>query len=247
MRRWTIFTAVAVIVVLAAGWLLLVKPQKSKISDYQAQAQTQLQANSVLLTQIEQLQAEQSELPQEQRALQKFSTQIPNDAEEPTLIRQFTTAAHGAGVDLSSIGPGAATVVSASTASGAQTLGGATASTVGALNSLPITLSVTGSYPNIESFFESLEKLPRALLVTGFSVSPGGVATGATGTNPLTVSITAQVFFTPPAATTAAPGTTAQTLTPPTTPATAPAAATTPGATPAATTPTVPNAPAETN
>jgi Tfp pilus assembly protein PilO len=243
MRRWTIFTALAVIVVLAAGWLLLVKPQKSKISDYQTQAQTQLQANSLLLTQIEQLQAEQSELPQEQLALQKFSTQIPNDAEEPTLIRQFSTAAHGAGVDLGSIAPGAATAVSASTAAGTQTLGGA-ATTVGALNSLPITLSVTGSYPNIESFFESLEKLPRALLVTGFTVGPGSAPAGTTGTNPLTVSITAQVFFTPPAATTTAPGTTAQTLTPATTPATAPAAATTPGATPAA---TVPNAPAETN
>lgn len=243
MRRWTIITIVTVLVILLAGYELLVKPQKSKVSDYQSQAQQQELANEQLTTQIAALQAEQKELPQQQQALQKFSTQIPNDPEEPTLIRQFTTAAHGAGVDLRAITPAAPTAVTGSTASGAQTLGAAPTPTE-ALSELSISLQITGSYPNVESFFESLEKLPRALTVVSFTVSPGA-STGSTtsGATLLTVTISTNVFFTPPADTTSTTGT--QTLTPTTTATTPPPTTTTTTApstptTPAVTTPTTP-------
>jgi Tfp pilus assembly protein PilO len=236
MRRWGVFTAIAVIVVLAAGWLLLVKPQKSKVTTLQTQTTAQLQQNQQLLTQISALQAEEKELPQQQQRLQKFSTQVPNDPAEPTLIRQFSTAAHGSGVNLSTISPGAPAAVAAP--AGAATLGAAPTASL-SLYELPLTISISGSYPNLESFFESLEKLPRAVLTTGFNI---GLNTGAAGgTNELTATLNIDVFYTPVTPTATGTTTQPQTLTPG---ATATTPATTPATDPAvATAPTDPSTP----
>jgi Tfp pilus assembly protein PilO len=255
-RQWTVFTAVAVIVVLLAGWMLLVKPQKSKASNLEAQATTQQQANALLNTQIAALESEQRQLPQQQKELQKFATQVPSDVSEPTVIRQLSAAASGAGVDLVSMTPGSATVVN-SEADGSTTL--TTTDTTSPLVQLPVALGVTGSYANMESFFLSLEKLPRALLVTGWSLCPDSNAagstsasTGSTGgvscTPPATPAnktlpagtvggtLSAVVFYAPPGGTTtsAAGSTTTPTTTTPST-TTTPAPSTSTAATPSPT------------
>lgn len=260
MRQWTIFTVVAVLVVLVAGWLLLVKPQKSKASDLRSQTAAQQQANQLLLTQIASLQAEAKALPQQQLTLAKFTTEVPNDAAEPTLIRQLSTAANGAGVDLISITPGTAASVAtapaatttAPTASsagatstpapGAQSLTPAVATP--ALVELPLALGVTGSYANMVSFFQAVEKLPRAMLVSGWSMcrlasnsgsTQGGAScqapsvppnkTPATGTLGATLNTT--VFYSPASATapTTTTGSTGASTSPATTPSAAPSAA----------------------
>lgn len=233
-RKWIIGTAIAVVVILAAGWFLLAKPEKQKVTDLNAQTTAQQQANSILLTQISALQAQQKLLPQQQLILQKFSTEVPDTAAEPTLIRQLSSAANGANVDLGTITPGAATTLSTASATGGQTLGSTgTAATPAQLMSLPLTLAISGTYANIEAFFNSLERLPRALLVSAFSVSPGSVST--TGQNVLAASLTAAVFY--------APG-----VTPPpaVTPTVAPSASTPPATSTAPTTPAAPATPAGT-
>ncbi|MGN6474232.1 MAG: type 4a pilus biogenesis protein PilO [Mycobacteriales bacterium] len=202
-RRWVIGTAIAVVVILAAGYLLLVKPQKHKVSSLKDQASAQLQANQLLLTQISALQAEQKQLPQQQLVLQKFAAEIPDTASEPTLIRALTETAKGAGVDLSAITPGTPTQVSAAATPG-QSLGAAPAGGGGPLYSLPLSLTVNGGYSNIESFFSGLEHLPRAFLVSSFNLGPGGANAGSTTgavANELTASISTAVFYaTQPAA-----------------------------------------------
>lgn len=265
MRQWTIMTVVAVLVVFAAGWFLLVKPQKSKVSSLKSQSATAEQANQLLLTQIASLQAEQKNLPKQELELQKFSTEVPDNAAEPTLIRQLSAAATGSGVDLITITPGAATAMvsttpttgttsTASTTStpvpGAQSLTGTP--TTGSLLELPVSLDITGTYPNIESFFQSLEGFPRAILVSSWSECPEAPSSGSSGgcagpTEPsnktassstLGATISADVFFAPAAGSTAAPavgtttttsGTTTGTTTTPSTAAT-PAATSTPAA-----------------
>ncbi|HWC33205.1 MAG TPA: type 4a pilus biogenesis protein PilO [Mycobacteriales bacterium] len=194
-RRWTIGTAILVVVIIAAGWFMLAKPQKNKVADLHQQAAAQQQANAVLLTQISALQAEQKELPQQQLVLQKFSTEVPDNMAEPTLIRQLSSAANGAGVDLSAIAPGAASALSVASPGGAQSLGGTSPAGSVQLYQLPLSLSVAGTYANVESFFNSLERLPRAFLVHSFSLAPG--SSSASGPNQLAASLSAAVFFAP--------------------------------------------------
>lgn len=233
-RQWSVFTAIAVLAVLVAGWFLLVKPQSTKATTLRAQAASQQQSNQLLVTQIASLQAEQRQLPQQQQALQKFATQVPNDAAEPTIIRQLSAAAIGSGVDLVSITPGAASVVPAAGAvPGSTALAPAPGSQ---LVQLPVALGITGTFPNVESFFQSLEKLPRALLVTGWSLCPDpSIATSSAASVSCTLpptpggkilpsgaiggTLSAVIFYAPPSV--------ATTVTPTvTTPTTAPTTAT---------------------
>jgi Tfp pilus assembly protein PilO len=243
MRQWTVLTAVAVLIIFAGGWLLLVKPQHSQVSSLKVQAAGQLQSNQLLLQQIAARQAQQKQLPHEQAQLQKLSTQVPTIPDEPGIIRSLSSSADGAGVNLLSLTPGAVVSVTATTSTGgaATTLPSASS---GQLVVLPFTMAVIGSYSNLESYFQLLEKLPRALLVTGWSMCPevpgAGAATACSApTVPQGVSIpegtlgstiSGEVFFSPTTSTVAAggvatlPGTTAPTTsTTTTTPATTPA------------------------
>lgn len=197
--RWGVATAIACVVILAAGWFLLAKPQKGKIADLKAQTASQESANAVLLTQIRALQAEQKDLVQQQLVEQKFSTEIPDDAAEPTLIRQLSATAKGAGIDLTTITPGAPSALSVAAAAAPAT---ATATATGAgLYELPLSLSITGTYANIESFFAALEHLPRAIIVNSFSLAPSG----DTAQSPISTTLSTAVFFAPGSAPIAIP------------------------------------------
>jgi Tfp pilus assembly protein PilO len=180
-RKWTAVTAAVAVLVLVAGWFLLVRPQHSKADTLKAQAAAQQQANQVLQTQIASLRAEQKNLPQEQKVLQKLASQLPDTDAEPALIRQLSTVADGSGVDLSSVTPGQAAAVSST---GSTTLG--STSTAG-LMQIPLSMTISGAYANIESFFQSLEKMPRSVLVTGVSLSYGDKA--------ITGTLTTTVFY----------------------------------------------------
>jgi Tfp pilus assembly protein PilO len=268
MRQWSILTAVAVLVVFAAGWFLMVKPQQSKSSSLRSQAATQQQENQVLQTQIDALNAEQKNLPEQQRVLQKFNTQVPADAAEPTIIRQLSAAAAGAGVNLVSMTPGTVSQVASSTpavvaspaptASAAATAPAAGSTSLvpaatagGTLIELPIAIGVTGTFPNMETFFLALEKLPRSLLVQSWSMCPdvtgnaaaastaGASATCTLPSTPTTTSLptgslgatlNGLVFYSPPAGSVVAPTTTTTTPTTGTTASTTPSPATTPTA-----------------
>ena len=246
MRQWMMLTALGVVGIMAAGWFLLVSPQKAHAKDLQTQAAAQQASTAQAQGQVNQLKQQQKDEPAQQAKLNKIATQIPDNPELPVLIRELSAAAHKTGVSLVSLAPSQPSAVAAA----AATSGGAAPS---ALAQIPITVQVTGSYFNIESFFRSVEHLDRAMLVSGFSMTPGdsgastNTSTGATSggavgaaPNALTASITAVVFESPsvaaPAATTAQPPTT----TTPTT--TTPATSTTGPATTASTAPSTASA-----
>lgn len=239
-RRWVMIAAIAALVVLAAGYLLVVKPEKSKATDLNTQTEQQNSANSLLLTQISALQSEQKDLPQQQLALQKFTTEVPDSPAEPTLIRQLTLTAQHAGVELVSITPGAPTALSAAASAGTSTLTTTAATPAATLYQMTLALAVVGSYANVEAFFNGIEHMPRAMLVTTFSVCPevssglgGGCSGAALPSNkvPLPsdvgVTLTASVFYAPTDTTTAPPSTTQTLTTPGGTTGTAPTTAST--------------------
>jgi|SRR5947209_237952 len=193
-RQWAMLTAVACLAVLAAGWFLVVKPQRAHATSLRSQAAGVAASNDKLRSQVGQLRQQQQDLPAQQKLLSQIATKIPDNPALPGLIRQLSAAADGAGVDLISLAPSAPTV--ATTAPGAVTAAGAgatAATTAGAsstspaaspLASIPITVQVQGSYFNIEQFFSAVESLNRAMLVGGFTLTPasgtGGSAASST-------------------------------------------------------------------
>ena len=220
-RQWTVLTAVLCLAVMAAGWFVLVKPQRAHAADLRSQAAQKEQSNQALEAQIAHLRAQAKDLPAQQRALAKIATQVPDSPALPTLIRQLSAAADSAKVNLVSLSPGQPTLVAApARAAGTTTTGtspaapattGSPAGTAAAggapaaeLASIPLQIQIQGGYFNLEQFFQAIESLPRAMLVTQFSAAPlqSGGAPGGAAVAPgtLNVTITASVFMSPDAA-----------------------------------------------
>ena len=211
-RQWATLTAVVCLAVLAAGWFLVIKPQRAHASSLRTQAHAVDAQSEQLRSQVAQLKEQQKGLPAQQKLLSQIATKIPDNPALPALIRQLSAAADGAGVNLLSMAPGQPVLAQAGVAtSSAATAGGSP------LASIPLALNVQGSYFNIEQFFSAVESLSRAMLVTGFTVSPvDGSASGssAAATNGPTVapgtlaaSITGEVFESPVVAPVAATAT----------------------------------------
>jgi Tfp pilus assembly protein PilO len=222
MRQWSMLTGLAVVVVLAAGWFLAVSPQRHHAADLRTQAATQASSNASLLAQVDQLKQQKQGLPAQQRLLDQIAAKVPDNPALPALIRELSTAANAAGVDLVSMAPSPPVAVTASapTAPVAATTGttGTTAGTTPAvgtavtpLNQIQVSLNVKGSYFNVESFFAAVEKIKRAMRVTGFSIAPGATSSStstssSTAGSPsvtqlppdtLTATITALVYESP--------------------------------------------------
>ena len=177
LKQWVVLTLVAVLVVGAGGWFLLISPKHSEAADLRLQADKQQSANSALQTQLALLKAQAKDLPKQQARLAAVAAKIPDNPALPALIRALDKAAAAAGVELVSISPAAPTaVVAGGTAlpvtAGAAPVAGATGG-VGQLKSIAVTLSVVGGYFQVEQFLDGLESLSRAMKVTGFTLAPG--------------------------------------------------------------------------
>jgi Tfp pilus assembly protein PilO len=226
MRKWSAGAAVLVLAILAAGWFLLVAPKHQATADLKTKATSQEQANAQLQQQIQVLQAQQQDLPQQQAKLATLSTQIPSNPALPSLIRDLTAAANKVGLTIDSMAPAppvalvapltaVAPVPPASTTDTTDTSGGtdSTATTTttpvappvaaSTLFQVPLTLSVTGSYFEVEQFLNKLEGLKRSMLISGLTMTPGGgVSTTTTSggsdasASDLKVVLTGRVFLT---------------------------------------------------
>jgi Tfp pilus assembly protein PilO len=214
-RQWSVLTAVACLAVLAVGWFVLVKPQRTHAASLRSQAAQVDQGNQALQAQIAHLRAQAKDLSVQQRKLADIATKVPDSPALPSLIRQLSTAADGAGVNLVSLAPGQpalvqTTRVGATTATApAATTSGASPATPAAsagggvvLASIPLQIQIQGSYFNLEQFFSAVEALPRAMQVVQFSAAP--VVPGTSTTNgptvapgTLNVTLTASVFMSP--------------------------------------------------
>lgn len=223
-QRWAI-TAVAVVLVMAAGWFFLLSPQRSHTTELRGQALAAQQANDSLRAAVAELSSREKLLATKKRQLAEISARLPGTLDLPGLITSLTAAAKTAGVQLLSIAPGAATAV---TPTAAAVVPGATPAPSDSvptpapgvppvtsagpggltLSAVPVTLLTGGGFFQSEQFLSALSELPRSFLVTGVSIAapaPGAAsaapAAGTPAAGQLQVTITGSVFMlTDPAA-----------------------------------------------
>lgn len=185
-RQWVLLTAVACLAVLAAGWFLVVKPERSHAASLRTDTQGVLAKNNALRTQVDQWRQQQRDLPAQQKKLAAYARQIPDNPALPALIRQLSSAADGAGVTLVSLAPTQPTAPVPTNPAAAITKAAPGAASY---LQIPITVEVTGTYFNVEQFFAAVEQLNRAVLVSGFNIGPlngptsGGTASTTTSTS----------------------------------------------------------------
>jgi len=205
-----------VLAVILAGWFLLIAPKRSTASDLEAQTATQVNANQQLQTQITVLKQQSKDLPKKEAELAALNTKIPSSTALPSLIRGLSAAAASAGVDLTSLTPSAPAPLTTPGTTGTTTTPttGTTSTSVSTLSQITLQVQASGGYFQLQQFFNQLERLDRAFLVTNAlfaEADPSSTSTSSTQTtqpsaNTLTATITAQVFVAP---TPGAAGTTA--------------------------------------
>ena len=190
IQQWLAVGVVGCLAILAVGWFALVSPQRSHAHRIDQSVGTVDSRISDLRLQLEQQLAKQRNLPQEEVALAELQTRIPSTPNLPSMIRQLVTAASTAGVDLSTIAP--------STPATVTPLAGES-STITGVVMVPLSITITGTYYNVEEFFSNVHSMSRSLLVSGFSMAP--LKPNGTASPVLTVTLTARAFMTDPSAT----------------------------------------------
>jgi len=172
LRQLWLVTAVATVAILAGGYFLLVSPKSTEAAALREDAETQLQVNAQLESQIDMLNKQKKELPEQQGKLAKFARLIPANPALPALVRSLTDAADNAGVELLNVNPelpAFAAGVDEKTHQPIQTR--VNAPNGETLVDIPVKLKVAGNFTEVKLFFAEIEELNRALHVTGFKMT----------------------------------------------------------------------------
>jgi Tfp pilus assembly protein PilO len=188
-RLWYLGAAVTSILVLVAGWFLLVSPQHDTADELTTQAESVEAANVATTAQIASLKAQYKDLPALEQQLAAMRQRIPNTANMPSVIRSISTSASKSGVALTEFTPGgpAPLVVDAQDSASLQA--------PGQVNMYPVSLTFSGRFANVRLFLNSLEGQQRSFLVTGVEIKRTE-ANGSTEVAPgtLDVTVTGRVF-----------------------------------------------------
>jgi Tfp pilus assembly protein PilO len=200
--RGRFVVAVGIVAVIGLLLLFLVFPKLHQVSDARKELETAQSQQTVLEAQKAALEVAKSQAPQARRTIASVNNQIPETADEPGIINLLNNAAISAGIDIVSLSPGTPTFDPTKN-----------------LSTIPVAVSVTGTYFEIAQYLYDIETLPRAAVTTTMSLSPNG--TSSTGSPLLTATLTVNLFtsdtsagpLSAPGPTTGATGTTSTTTT----------------------------------
>ncbi len=139
-----------VVLVAAAGFVLLVKPKQAEVTDRRnelTQAQTELATTKVALASFR--------ASKDDPDLAALLVKIPRTEDSPALFNQVNAAATAAGV----------TVVHLN-------IGVPAASTLGEGSQLAVSLAASGSRAGVDEFLTNLASLPRLTIIEQANVNP---------------------------------------------------------------------------
>jgi Tfp pilus assembly protein PilO len=189
-RKWVSGTAVLVLIVLVAGWFLLVSPKKADAANLQANVLSQQSSNAGLRVKIAQLKAEDAQRPQQEAKLALFHQQVPQTPAQPALIRQLSALAKQTGVEFEAL-----TVVNPN---GLNVPQAPAAEKDTVLEQITVTMTVQGTYFACERFINLVEGLKRVTLITGLLIKSTADTPAGTAVNPSLhrFTITARIFTT---------------------------------------------------
>ena len=188
-RSLILLVALAAVVILAAGWFLLILPVLTGASDANAQAQAQEDANAQTQIEVNKLRQQYADLPAYEASLASLQLQIPTTPQYAELQKMFASVAREHDVVISSLEFGSAAALvpakpdsapasgdSASSATPApsaspgpdSTDGTGGPKTVANLYGIPVTLTVAGTYDSVMEMLRALQTTVegRIVLVT---------------------------------------------------------------------------------
>src|SRR5688500_23186 len=147
-----ILGAVGLVVVVAAGWFLLLAPVQVRIDALvvkRTQVTGEVNQARAQVAEIERFRREIAEL---EKRLALLKDRLPSEKETPTLYRALSIAAEQSGLGVALFQPKAPQAKDV-------------------VNEIPITVSAQGSYHELAKFFERVAGLPRVVNVNDLKMT----------------------------------------------------------------------------
>lgn len=189
--RWYIAAGLSAVLVLVAGWFVLVAPQRATAEETQLTAESKEAANLSTEQQIASLKAQYKDLPDIEKQTAAIRSKLPQSPSMPSLIRQLSALAKTSGVVLVAVAPQtpvALTEVAAGPGQGSL-------ATPGQVNQIPLTIKVTGRFANVRLFMSGVERLDRAVLITDVTIKRDEASEDSAATNTLEVDLSGRTFM----------------------------------------------------
>ena len=190
-HRIALITLVALIVVVGVWYVALWHPAQKNVATLRAQQAVAAANVMTLQAQVDNLRAEQKQLPRDRALLAKFEASIPTDPGLDQLIKVINNAVNEAGMSLTSIGTPAP--------SGWGVTGPAAVPTGPGPQSIAISIGVQGSDVGMLRLVTDLDSEPRLLVVNSLSLdsapSASGASNGASSATSNAYSVSATAFF----------------------------------------------------
>jgi Tfp pilus assembly protein PilO len=164
--------ALALLLVVGLGWLLVLGPRVDELSETREQVQTMQDQNDTLSLELVRLRRQADDLGATRKAARRLARQIPPTADQPGLFAEVTEAAVRAG-----IGSDGVTALSptAPTLGGPDPATGAVSASADAPTNLlarqEVSVSVEGTYAQTVDLMKNLERMDRAYLVTAANLT----------------------------------------------------------------------------
>jgi Tfp pilus assembly protein PilO len=176
-RVWLLGGVVAMILLVAGGWFLLISPKKAETADAQGRTEDANAQLIALKRQAATLKAESVKLPAYTAQKATLLKALPTTSGVPDFLRQLQDSGSAVDVEISGINVG----------------GPAPSKAVPSVFELPISLTALGGAVNVSKFLDRLQAIqPRAVLLVSVSL------TGAPPAD-VSVSISLKAFVSPPA------------------------------------------------
>lgn len=190
-RLWLAGGALVVGVVLAAGWLTVVRPELGKADQRHEDAQSAQDSNLALLQQVVALRSRSGQLGELAAQVAAAYQALPATPSLDAFTRELSGDAAASGVTLSgiSVGPPTGTGPAAGAASGTATAGAtgttaaagaaaAGAAAAGQSRTIAVTVTSTGPVAAEQNFVQRVQGGARAATITsvGLTSQSGGVA-----------------------------------------------------------------------
>jgi hypothetical protein len=202
-RDRLVLIIVSALALLGIVWVLVISPERSKASKLGKEVATAATALASAESQVANARGDQARYSAAYSSIVNLGKAVPPSEEVPSLIYQLAQASNQKHVEFNSI---------TTTQSGAGTAGAAaaaTAATTAGFTQMPFTFIFNGSFSDLYHLFQQLNSATvrtssgglqvsgRLLTLQGVKLEPTTSATGGSGTQKLTGTITATAYVLP--------------------------------------------------
>jgi hypothetical protein len=204
-RDRKVLMGIIVLVVAAAGWMLLVSPERKEAKSLEAQVETAKSELSTAQSQLADARGAQAQYSASYAAVVNLGKAVPPSSEVPSLIYQLAGATDKGKVEFNSITTGGG--ASPTSAAGAPA---ASAAATAAFTQMPFTFIFNGGFFDLEHLFRTLTSFTnysgsgalkvngRLLTIQSVKLTPAAAGQGSkTPAGGLTGSITASAYVLP--------------------------------------------------